>query len=282
MSMGPANHCVAAVQMVSTRDVDRNLLRAEHLIARAAEAGASLVVLPEAFACYDGGALTAIGAAEASASGPLRSFLSARARAHGIVLVGGTIPVLDERCAARPRAACFVYGPDGVELGRYDKMHLFDVQIADAHGSYRESDLYEPGTDVVAVSTPLGELGLAVCYDLRFPELFRVLFQRGIAMLALPSAFTRLTGEAHWHVLLRARAIENQVFVIAPDQGGRHSATRESYGGSVIIDPWGGVLASASTGEAVVTARLDPGLREALGCRLPVARHQRIYVPDPE
>jgi len=270
---------VAAVQMLSGDDVGRNLERARALLATAAAAGARLVVLPEAFACYGGADVSALAAAERGPAGPLRSFLAASAREHGIVLVGGTIPVAGDAPGERPRAACFLYGEDGSELARYDKIHLFDVELPDAQRSYRESDGYAPGERLVCAPTPCGMLGLGVCYDLRFPEMFRALGQRGMDVLALPSAFTRVTGEAHWHVLLRARAIENQVFVIAPDQGGRHSATRETWGGSAIVDPWGRVLASAASGEAVITALLDPAaLREARE-RLPVRAHQRFYVP---
>lgn len=268
---------VAALQMISTRDVDANLDAAARLIAQAAADGAQLAVLPEAFACYDGDGIQRMGEAESTASGPVRRFLADAARRHAITLVGGTIPVT-EPGESRPRAACLLYGPDGAELARYDKMHLFDVDVADAHARYRESDTYAAGSQAVLAQTALGPLGLAVCYDLRFPELFRLLFQRGMRLLALPSAFTRVTGEAHWHALLRARAIENQVFVIAPDQGGRHSARRETWGGSVILDPWGRVLASAATGDAVVAADIDMGVLEDFRARVPVTQHQRLFV----
>ncbi|MFM7785548.1 MAG: carbon-nitrogen hydrolase family protein, partial [Gammaproteobacteria bacterium] len=222
----------------------------------------------------------ALGSAERGEGGPLRAFLSGLARAHGIWLVGGTIPVLGE--GERPRAACILYAPDGSERARYDKIHLFDVDLPDRQGSYRESDRIEPGTRIVTADTPFGVLGLAICYDLRFPEFFRVQFQRGMTLMVLPSAFTRITGEAHWHALLRARAIENQCWVVAPNQGGRQSATRESYGGSVIVDPWGRVLASAGTGEAVLLAPLDPAVHAEARGRLPVDAHQRLRVPDQE
>jgi len=270
---------VAAVQMVSGEDVGRNLERARALIGTAAAGGARLVVLPEAFACYGSAGVGALAAAERDPAGPLRSFLAATAREHGILLVGGTIPVAGEEPGALPRAACFLYGEDGSELARYDKIHLFDVELADAQRSYRESDSYAPGERLVCVPTACGKLGLGVCYDLRFPEMFRALGQRGMDVLALPSAFTRVTGEAHWHVLLRARAIENQIYVIAPDQGGRHSATRETWGGSAIIDPWGRVLASAASGEAVIVAEVDAAVLRDARERLPVRAHQRFYVP---
>jgi len=271
---------VAALQMVSSADLDANLESAAHLIARAAAGGARMVVLPEAFACYDSGRARELGLAEQQADGPIRRFLAGEARRHGIILVGGTVPVADADESTRPRAACFVHDEEGREIARYDKIHLFDVDLPDAQRSYRESASYAAGTAAVSVATSIGMLGLAVCYDLRFPELFRVLRQRGMSLLALPSAFTRLTGAAHWHVLLRARAIENQVYVIAPDQGGRHTATRETYGGSVIIDPWGRVLGSAAQGQAVVIAEVDANVLADVRTRLPVHAHQRIYVPD--
>jgi nitrilase len=218
--------------------------------------------------------------AERDAGGPLRRFLSGAAREHGVLLVGGTIPVADGSPAERPRAACFLYAEDGSELARYDKIHLFDVELPDAQRHYRESDTYAHGERLVCVPTRCGLLGLGVCYDLRFPEMFRALGERGMDVLALPSAFTRLTGAAHWHVLLRARAIENQVYVVAAGQGGRHSATRETWGGSAIIDPWGRVLASVAEGEAVISAAVDPAALAEVRARLPVRAHRRIYAAD--
>ncbi len=271
---------IAAVQLISTVDLESNLRAVERLVAVAAVRGAGLVVLPEAFACADPARTLAMGAAESTPEGPLRRFLAGLARSHHIWLVGGTIPLGDT--GGRPRAACLLFGPDGTECARYDKMHLFDVDLPDAHQNYRESARISPGEHVVTVPTPFGLLGLGVCYDLRFPEMFRVQFQRGMSLLALPSAFTRVTGEAHWHVLLRARAIENQCWVIAPNQGGRQTPTRECYGGSVIIDPWGRVLASAATGEAVLVAEPDHSALTELRQRLPVAAHQRLRVPDPD
>lgn len=266
----------AALQMLSTDDPEHNLGRARELIAQAAGRGASLVVLPEGFACYGGTAIAEIARAECDPGGPLRSFLAALAREHGITLVGGTIPVADAHAPGRVRAACFVLDSGGNEIARYDKIHLFDVDLPDAQRSYRESDTFEAGEDLVCVPGACGKIGLAVCYDLRFPGMFLALAALGMGVLVLPSAFTRLTGEAHWHVLLRARAIENQVYVIAANQGGRHSATRETWGGSVIVDPWGSVLASAAGGESVVVADIDPQARVRAAARIPVAAHRRF------
>lgn len=269
---------VAALQMVSTGDVERNLGTASRLVAAAARDGAMLAVLPETFACADSERARELGQAERTAGGPLRRFLADTARAHGIYLVGGTIPVLDG--GERPAAACLLHGPDGRELARYDKIHLFDVDLPDEQRAYRESARIAPGHAVVTATLPFGGLGLAVCYDLRFPELFRVQAGRGIAAFVLPSAFTRFTGEAHWLTLLRARAIENQCYAIAPNQGGRSGAHRENYGGSVILDPWGRVLASAATGEAVLCAEIDLAVLEDVRRRMPVAAHRRLAVPD--
>jgi len=238
-----------------------------------------MAVLPEAFACYDSERARQLGLAERQPDGPIRRFLAEEARRHGIILVGGTVPVAQADDSAPPHAACFVHDEEGREIARYDKMHLFDVDLPDEQRSYRESASYAAGSEAVCVATSIGMLGLGVCYDLRFPELFRLLRQRDMSLLALPSAFTRLTGAAHWHVLLRARAIENQVYVIAPDQGGLHTTTRVTYGGSVIIDPWGRVLGSAAQGEAVVIAEVDASVLADIRTRLPVQAHQRIHVP---
>ena len=263
---------VAALQMISGGNVAGNLHVAEALIADAAGRGASLLVLPEAFACYDSEQSAALGAAERFADGPLRCFLAAQARRHRVFLVGGTIPITG--ADALPRAACLLYGPDGAELARYDKLHLFDVDLPDAQRCYRESAFYAPGAEVVSALTPCGLLGLAVCYDLRFPEMFRVLFQRGADVLALPSAFTRMTGEAHWHVLLRARAIENQCYLMAPAQGGRHPSGRVTWGHTMIIDPWGEILACRDEGPGLVIADLDPARIAAVRESLPALRHR--------
>lgn len=271
---------VAALQMVSTDDVAHNLRRARELIAAAAAGGAQLAVLPEAFAHHGGGsaATAELARAECTPAGRLRRFLADAAREHGIMLVGGTIPVADARLPSRVRAACFVHDSSGCLVARYDKIHLFDVELPDAQRSYRESDTCEPGDELVCVPGPCGVLGLGVCYDLRFSAMFLALAERGMEVLVLPSAFTYLTGQAHWHALLRARAIENQVHVIAPNQGGRHSRTRETWGGSMILDPWGNVLASAASGEAVVVADIDLQARARVMQRIPVAGQQHFHV----
>lgn len=270
---------VAAIQMVSGGNLEANLGQARELIGQAAEQGAKLVVLPENFALFDTSAMQEAGRREAE-QGVVQSFLSQQARDHGVWLLGGSTP-----CAQRPdgqlleervRSTCWVFDDQGQVVGRYDKIHLFDVEVEDGHGRYCESQIFEPGEEPLLVETPWGKLGVAICYDLRFPELFRHLRELGAEMIALPAAFTQVTGEAHWHVLLRARAIENQCFVIASGQGGWHSERRQTYGHSLIIDPWGLVLAEHDTGPGVVVADLQPARLEEVRRRMPVQQHRRL------
>ncbi len=274
---------VAAVQMVSTSSVEHNMGAAARLVAEAAARGASLVVLPENFAVLDCGPLTRHAEIEGASGAPLQALLSGLAREHAIYLVGGTVPLIsrpgdsENRVTdGRVRPASLVYGPDGSLAGRYDKIHLFDVEVEDAQSQYSESTSFEPGTEAVVVDTPVATVGLSICYDLRFPELYRRLLSQRAELVTVPSAFTRVTGEAHWEVLLRARAIENQVYVVAPNQGGRHNAQRETWGHSMIIDPWGRVLASLDTGEGVVTADLDLDALHELRRKMPVATHRQL------
>ena len=267
---------VAAVQMVSGEDIGHNLERARALIATAACGGARLVVLPEAFACYGSADAGALAGAERDSAGPLRSFLAATAREHGILLVGGTIPVAGEAPGARPHAACFLYAEDGSELARYDKIHLFDVNLAGGE-SYRESNTYKPGEVAITADLPWGRLGLTICYDLRFPALYRALASAGAHFLSVPAAFTKQTGEAHWHVLLRARAIETGSFVFAAAQGGRHENGRDTYGHSLIVDPWGRVLAEGGTDPAVVIAEIDVEEVARVRARIPSLEHGRRF-----
>ncbi len=215
----------AVVQMVSGSDLAANLASAGRLIEQAAQAGARLVALPENFALLGRREQDKLAVAEPDGAGPIQDFLAEMAQRHGIYLVGGTIP-LRGADPQRVRAACLLHGPDGRRLARYDKIHLFDVEVADGGERYRESASIEPGNAVVTVDTELGCIGLAVCYDLRFPELFRALLARGAEILVLPSAFTETTGAAHWHLLCRARAVENLCYLLAPGQGGQHDNGR--------------------------------------------------------
>lgn len=270
-------HRVAALQMVSGNDLEANLKVAEQLIAQAAEGGSVLAVLPETFALFSTGMQRQLGEQEAGGSGMVRRFLCEQARKHKLWLVGGTVPMAD--CEGdKVYSSAFVIDASGKEVARYNKMHLFDVDVSDAQGSYRESDTFAAGDDVVTVDTPLGRLGVAVCYDIRFPELFRAMLKQGVDIIAVPSAFTLFTGEAHWLALLRARAIETQCYIVGANQGGRHSSSRYTSGGSVIIDGWGTVLAEAPRGEMCLMAELDTGKLSKLRRNMPVKNHLRFDV----
>jgi len=234
---------VAAVQMASGPNVKANLAEAEKLIKIAVQQRAEMVVLPENFAIMGTSETDKVKIAETYGEGLLQDFLSEQARKLGIWLVGGTIP-LHSRDPSKISAACMLYNDQGECVARYDKIHLFDVTIEASNESYTESETISAGSKTVVVDTPFGKLGLAVCYDLRFPEMFRALVDQGMEVCAMPSAFTSITGKAHWESLLRARAIENLSYFIAADQGGYHVGGRETHGDSMIIDPWGLILKS--------------------------------------
>lgn len=260
--------CVAAIQMVSGDKVSHNLSRAHTLVTDAVKQGASLILLPENFAhLSDHGSFSAAEpfAGEGSANEntqPIQCALQRWAKELGVWIASGAIPLI-ERPDGKPvsdkrsRSACLLYDDQGTLQARYDKIHLFDVDVADAAGRYRESASIEPGEQTSVASTPWAQLGLSICFDLRFPELYRQLSSNGAEVLLVPAAFTHTTGQAHWKTLLQARAIENGCFVIAANQGGQHSEKRRTWGHSVIIDPWGEVLAEAGEGEAVLVTKLD-------------------------
>lgn len=271
---------VAAIQMVSTHDIDANLDQAALLLANAAGQGARIAVLPENFAVLDTANMTLYGSRETTPDGPIRTFLREQARKHGLWIVGGSLPIAGRPDGSaltdRVRACCIVVDDTGQEVARYDKIHLFDALVEDNQGQYRESDTFEPGDAVVTVETPAGRLGLSICYDLRFPELFRLLQEKGADWITLPSAFTWHTGEAHWHPLIRARAIENQVWVVAPGQGGQNSERRRTYGHSLVTDPWGNVVRELVEGAGVILAELDPDYLDQVRKRMPVWDHRRL------
>ena len=264
---------LAAIQMVSGTELATNLRMAEALLAEAAAAGAKLVVLPENFALFASKNISALAASEA-VDESLQRFLSTVARRYQLIVVGGTIPI--PAVDGRMYATSFVYARNGDCLGHYRKIHLFDAEVGDSQGRYCESDSYAPGDTVVVLDTAIGKLGIGVCYDLRFPELFRAMLDLGVNIIALPSAFTRSTGWAHWLPLLRARAIENQCVVVAANQGGIHDEKRQTSGGSVIVDSWGRVLAEAGLGACTVIADYDAEEQAALRKRMPVAQHRRL------
>jgi nitrilase len=272
---------LAALQMVSGHQLQDNLKAAAALLQQAAEAGVKVAVLPENFAVLASDQMLPCGQQEAGNQSVIRAFLAQQAKTLKLWIVGGSLPLAmrpdGSIIADRVRASCLVFNDQGDEVARYDKIHLFDAQVDDAHGQYRESDTFEAGDQVVTVDTPAGRLGLAICYDLRFPELFRALRDKGADWVCLPSAFTWQTGNAHWHALIRARAIENQLYVVAAGQGGHNSSQRRTYGHSLICDPWGSVLAEVSEdGPGMVTAALDKNWLDQLRQQMPVWSHRRL------
>lgn len=255
--------------MISGPEIAANLEQAECLIAQAAAEGAFLVALPEYFLMIGASDEVRLAARERLDDGPVQRFLSAAARHYGVWLVGGSLPLFG-RDPAKMRNSCLVYDDSGQRVARYDKIHLFTLETDGE--SYDESRTIEPGDKVVAVDSPLGRIGLAICYDLRFPELFRALGE--VDLLVLPSAFTELTGRAHWELLVRARAIENQCYLLAPAQGGRHSTGRMTHGNSMIVDPWGEMLARLDKGAGVITADIDAARIAEVRKSLPALRHR--------
>lgn len=276
---------VAAIQMVSTARVEENLAAAGRLLEQAAEQGVQMALLPEVFAVLEGGPMAPF--AEHEGSGPIQDFLRDSAKKFQMTIIGGTIPLvtrpgrkpdapdylLDD---GRVRPASPVYSSSGELIARYDKIHLFDVKVADKQAAYSESRSYEAGDEIQTVATELGCLGLSVCYDLRFPELYRELFRRGAEIVTVPAAFTRVTGKAHWETLLRARAIENQCYIIAAGQGGRHNEKRETWGHSMVIDPWGTILDEHADGEGLAVAEIDLEFLRDVRSRMPVAEQIKL------
>ena len=268
---------MAAIQMVSGHSVAGNLAETAELLDKAADQGAQLAVLPENFALMGRRETDKLAVREIEGAGQIQDFLAEQAMRHKLWLVGGTISLQVEN-SHRVRAACLLFDDQGRQVARYDKVHLFDVQVVGSRERYAESATIEPGKQYVVVDTPFGRLGLAVCYDLRFPEQFRVMADEGMEVMALPAAFTAATGAAHWEVLLRARAIENQCYVIAAAQGGRHSNGRETFGDSLLIDPWGLILDRLAWGPGVALAKLDRTLIEDIRRQFPALAH-RVCCP---
>lgn len=266
---------VAAIQMASGPNVNANLLEAERLIGRAAKAGAKLVVLPENFAIMGMTEYDKVKVRESDGKGPMQSFLADVSARYGIWLVGGTVPMA-ARDPAKVNAACLVYNDKGQRVARYDKIHLFDVLLPESGEHYNESATIESGGDIVVIDTPFGRLGLAICYDLRFPELFRRMVQEQVEIIAIPSAFTAITGRAHWEPLVRARAIENLSYVIASAQGGYHANGRETHGDSMIVDPWGIVQDRLPRGSGVVVSDIDLHRLADIRRSFPALEHRRI------
>jgi len=261
----------AAIQTVSTPDLDRNLESADRLIARAAGAGAAWVALPEYFCLMGLRDDAKLEIAEADGDGPIQRFLSDAARRHQITLVGGTLPIRAQ-APGRVRNACCVYGPGGERIARYDKIHLFAFD--NGKEAYDEARVLEAGDTPVAFESGGWRAGLSICYDLRFPELYRGLMRPPCDVLFVPAAFTHTTGRAHWLLLLRARAVENQCYVLAAAQGGTHPGGRRTYGHSVLIDPWGRIVAEREEGPGIVLGDVDPARIAEVRAQLPALTHR--------
>ena len=266
---------VAAIQMASGPNVGANLIEAGRLISDAVAKGAQLVVLPENFAQMGNAETDKLKICEQPGKGPIQDFLREQAQKHRIWLVGGTVPLVGND-AKRVRSACLTYNDKGEMMGRYDKIHLFDVALENGKESYHESSAIEPGDKPLVIDTPFGKMGVAICYDLRFPELFRAMVDQGAEFFVVPSAFTAITGRAHWEIITRTRAVENLCYVIAAAQGGYHISGRETYGNSMIIDPWGVILDRLPNGSGFVIADMDKARLQTTRRNFPALEHRRV------
>lgn len=262
---------MAAIQMASGPQVGANLSEAERLIEIAANQGAKLVVLPEYFAIMGLKDTDKIKVREEEGKGQIQDFLSKTAKKHKIWLIGGSVP-LATAVSNKVRNSCLVYDDKGKQVARYDKIHLFGLDLGNEH--YHEEKTIEPGNTIKVVDTPFGKIGLSICYDLRFPELYRAMGD--VNIIVVPSAFTDTTGKAHWEPLIRARAIENLCYVVAPAQGGYHISGRETHGNSMIVDPWGVVLDRLPRGSGVVIASVNAGYQASLRGSLPALKHRTL------
>ncbi len=262
---------VAAVQMISSPSVTDNIATARRLIGQAADAGAQLVLLPEYWAIMGLSDTDKVAQAEPLGSGTIQDFMAGMAREYGIWLIGGTLPLASPD-ASKVINTTLVYNPQGEHVGRYDKIHLFG--FTKGTESYNESKTIVPGSTVGTVDTPLGKVGLSVCYDLRFPELYRAMGP--VSLIVVPAAFTYTTGKAHWEVLLRARAIENQCYVLAAAQGGEHANGRRTWGHSMLIDPWGEIKTVLAEGEGVVHGEIDRVFMDSVRESLPALKHRTM------
>ena len=264
---------IAALQMVSTPDVARNLATAQGLMAEAADAGARLVALPEYFCLLGRSDRDKLGIAEALDDGPIQAALAESAERLGLWVIGGTLP-LRTADPERVRNSLLVWNPQGQRVARYDKIHLFAFD--NGRERYDEGRVLEPGDAPLAIDVEGWRVGLSVCYDLRFPELYRALMSPPCDLIVVPSAFTHTTGQAHWELLLRARAVENQCYVLAPAQGGLHENGRRTWGHSLLCDPWGELLAVQPEGQAVVAGTLDRSRLAQVRQQLPALAHRRL------
>lgn len=266
---------IAAIQMTSGPNVQANLDEAAKLIEQASSSGAELIVLPENFSQMPMTDLERVGNAETPGDGFVQNFLSTQASKNNAWIVGGTLPI---KCDEKGKAysSSLLFNAQGEQVARYDKIHMFDVLIEENDETYEESATTLAGDEVIVVDTPFGRLGLSVCYDLRFPELYRTMIDKGMEICAIPSAFTAFTGQSHWEPLIRARAIENQCYVIAAAQGGYHVNNRQTYGHSMIVSPWGNILGSVGTGPGVVITDLELKDLETTRKNFQVLQHRRL------
>lgn len=262
---------VAAIQMASGPSVAANLEEAARLIEEAVAQQAKLVVLPEYFCIMGMKDTDKLAVREQPGDGPIQKFLSDTAKHFGIWLVGGSVPLASAE-SDKVFNSCLVYADNGKQAARYDKIHLFGLQLGHEH--YAEEKTIVAGDRVVTVDSPFGRMGLSICYDLRFPELFRLMNK--VDIILAPSAFTAITGKAHWEVLVRARAVENMAYVVAPGQGGYHVNGRETNGDSMIVDPWGGVIARLPRGSGTVVATIDPEYQSSVRANLPALDHRTL------
>ncbi|MCZ6502512.1 MAG: carbon-nitrogen hydrolase family protein [Gammaproteobacteria bacterium] len=272
---------IAVLQMVSSMDVESNLATVSNMVVQAASENVQAIFLPENFAALANANPRLIGMAEEKSTGPIRICLSRLSRMSECWIFAGTLPTTtrpDGSKVAPPqvRAASFVYDEHGHEVGRYDKMHMFDVDVADNHKHYLESETFEAGEDLLCMDSPIEPIGLSVCYDIRFPELYRKLFSLGARSLSIPSAFTEVTGKAHFEVLMRSRAIENFCFTIAACQGGEHDSGRKTYGHSMVVSPWGEILAQATVGENIIVAELDFDRQDEIRSNMPIHLQRKL------
>ncbi|HET9652154.1 MAG TPA: carbon-nitrogen hydrolase family protein [Usitatibacter sp.] len=263
---------VAAIQMASGPHVAANLQEAQRLIELAAATGARIVALPEYFAIMGMKDTDKVKAREKDGQGPIQDFLAAQARRHRIWIVGGSVP-LEATTPDKVRNTCLVYNQDGERVARYDKIHLFGFDMG--HERFTEERTIEPGSQVCTVDSPNGRIGISICYDLRFPELYRAMGE--VDLIMVPSAFTETTGKAHWDTLVRARAIENLAYVVAPAQGGYHVNGRETHGHTMIVDPWGIVLDRLPRGSGVVVAGVNPTYQAKIRRSLPALTHKTVH-----
>lgn len=274
---------IAVLQMVSSMDVQTNLVTVSDMVMQAAGENVQAIFLPENFAALANADPRLIGVAEEKPSGPIRNSLSRLSRKSGCWIFAGTLPTTvraDGSLVEPPqvRAASFVYDERGREVGRYDKMHMFDVDVADNHKHYLESETFEAGEELLCMDSPIESIGLSVCYDIRFPELYRKLLSLGARSLSIPSAFTEVTGKAHFEILMRSRAIENFCFTIAACQGGVHDSGRKTYGHSMVVSPWGEILAQAGLGEDIIIAELDFDQQDEIRADMPVHLQRKLPV----